>query len=307
MNEDDFVLVIGSAGIDIKAQLSSASLPPSGKIKNRIGGVARNIAENLARLEVPTRLLSVVGNDYEGQRIIDLTTETGVDCEYVYAINDMPTGNYVAFMDEHFVVINALADYEVMASLSPQLIKDHEHILKQASLVVVDATLAPETLKTIYELADLHGISVSADPTTPTLAPRLYPYLSQTHVLVPSLKEAAALLNRPLESNLDYAMELARDLVTLGVEIAVITLGEKGIAYAESGGGGYLRSLSTRVHDTTGAGDAFFGALLFALLNDLPVDEAMYLGSKAAAITLRSDAIVSSKITQQALFDEAAV
>ena len=47
---------------------------------------------------------------------------------------------------------------------------------------------------------------------------------------------------------------------------------------AHRGGTGYMRATKTHVEDTTGAGDAFSGAVIFGIVNDVPIDEAMRLG-----------------------------
>jgi pseudouridine kinase len=100
---------------------------------------------------------------------------------------------------------------------------------------------------------------------------------------------------------------VARTLVTLGVEIAVVTLGEAGLAYADSNGGGYINALNTQVVDTTGAGDAFTGAMIFGLMNDVPIDEAMRLGITAASLTLQTTETVVPNLSQELLYSHLVV
>ena len=69
------VLVIGNAGIDVigrfKNQSQSGTSNP-GHIRTSFGGVARNVAENLARLDQPVTLLSVVGRDSAGDDLLQM-------------------------------------------------------------------------------------------------------------------------------------------------------------------------------------------------------------------------------------------
>jgi pseudouridine kinase len=80
-------------------------------------------------------------------------------------------------------------------------------------------------------------------------------------------------------------------------------MGADGLAYADGGGGGYLRAVHARVVDSTGAGDAFSGAAIFGLINDVPVDEAMRLGITAASLTLESRHTVLPNLSQELLYD----
>ncbi|HEX2620075.1 MAG TPA: PfkB family carbohydrate kinase, partial [Phototrophicaceae bacterium] len=177
-------------------------------------------------------------------------------------------------------------------------------LLSNARLIILDATLSPAALAIIFELAQQHHIQVVADPTTPSLTGRLCPYLSQLYLVTPNAGETRALCGGVSAVDRDTALEAARSLVTQGVHIAVVTLGDHGLAYADSGGGGYIKAIHTAVVDTAGAGDAFAGAAIFGLLNDVPVDEAMRLGITAASLTLASNRTVLPNLSQELLYSK---
>ena len=71
---------------------------------------------------------------------------------------------------------------------------------------------------------------------------------------------------------------------------------------ADSTGSGYIDALRTNVVDSTGAGDAFTGATIFGLLNEVPVDEAMRLGVTAASLTLETLESVVPNLSQELLY-----
>ena len=82
--DEGHVLVIGSAGIDVKGRPNRDlewETTNQGRVRNSVGGVARNIAENLARLEVETILLTAVGKDAAGRRVIRTCEDAGIDCQ----------------------------------------------------------------------------------------------------------------------------------------------------------------------------------------------------------------------------------
>jgi pseudouridine kinase len=305
--EEGHVLVIGSAGIDIKGRpLQEVVWETSnlGRVRNSVGGVARNIAENLARLEVPTVLLTAVGKDPAGKRVLSACQRVGIDCSYIRQIPGARTGTYMALLHPDGQLHVAISDFEIIDSIEPDYVLEHENLLAEAEIVVIDATLSEAVLQTIFELAARHKVRVAADPTTPALAGRLRRYLSQLYLVVPNTTETIALCDGEPAADYDTGIKVARQLVSAGTQIGVVTMGPMGLAYADSGGGGYIRAIKTKVVDTTGAGDAFTGAVIFGMLNDVPVDEAMRLGITAASLTLESRHTVLPDLSQELLYNK---
>ena len=306
--DEGYVLVVGSAGVDVKGRPTGNMRPGAsnpGQVRNSVGGVARNIAENLARLEVDTVLLTAVGNDVEGRRVLENCEANGIDCTHVRVIDGARTGTYLALLNRDGDLDVAIGDFDIMEYVDSNYLRDNERLLADADMIVIDATLSEETLVTLFALADEHDVRVCADPTTPALASRLCPYISQLHLIVPNAAETTALcgLDNPA-SDRDTAINAARQLVSLGAYIAVVTLGDQGLAYADGSGGGFIRAIHTHVVDSTGAGDALTGAVIFGLLNDVPLDEAMRLGVTAASLTLQSPETVLPNLSQELLYDE---
>lgn len=306
--DDGHVLVIGSSGIDIKGRPNQATLnwgmPNLGRVRNSVGGVARNIAENLARLEVPTVLLTAVGKDSAGRRVLRACERAGIDCSFVRYIPTGRTGTYMALLHPNGQLNVAISDFEIINLLNAEYLIQHEYLFEEAFMVVLDATLNAECMATAFDIAARYSVRVVADPTTPVLAERLCPYLDQLFMIVPNSSETATLCGQTVTADdRDSALAVARDLVSMGVDIAVVTLGPEGLAYADGGGGGYLRAIQSNVVDATGAGDAFSGAVIFGLLNDVPIDEAMRLGITAASLTIESPYTVLPNLNQELLYD----
>jgi pseudouridine kinase len=306
--DDLYVLVIGSAGIDVKGRPSGAlqmGSPSLGQVRNSVGGVARNIAENLARLEVPTILLTAVGDDVEGGRVLDHCIAEGIDCAHVKIVPGGRTGTYLALLKQDGDLDVAISDFEIIDAVDSDYIRSHESLLADADIIMIDATLSESALATVFELAEKYSIRVCADPTTPILATRLCPYISKLHLIVPNAAETTALcgLTHPAIDR-DTAIEAARQLVSMGAFIAVVTMGDQGLAYADGSDTGFIRALHIHVVDSTGAGDALTGAVIFGLLNDVPLDEAMRLGVTAASLTLQTTETVVPNLSQELLYDQ---
>lgn len=309
--DDEYVLVIGSAGMDVKGRPDEElqwEAPNLGRVRSSVGGVARNIAENLARLEVSVMLLTAIGDDRSGVRVVEQCEANGVDCTHVRRVEGARTGTYLALLKPDGELMMAISDFEIMNYVDRNYLLGHEPLFADAEMVVIDATLSEEALATVFELATKYQLRVAADPTTPSLAGRLCPYISQLYLVTPNAAETTALCGLPDPAHdRETAINAARHLVSLGADIAVVTLGEKGLAYADGSGGGFIRAIHTHVVDSTGAGDAFTGAVIFGLLNEVPVDEAMRLGVTAASLTLQSPETVVPELSQELLYDELAI
>lgn len=311
MTTDQPVLVIGASGIDIKARAFSSlqmGTSNSGIVQNSLGGVARNIAENLARLEVPTILLSAVGMDSSGDFLLARTMATGVDTSAVLRLPDSSTGSYVALLDPAGQLLVSVSEYGIVSAISSVYVQQYRELFANAAMIVIDANLSPKTFGSIFRLARRHNIPVCADPTSPMLAEKLVAYLPALYMVAPDAQEAAALCGMadPPVSGGD-AIHAAQCLVRKGVQIAIITLAEQGLAYANSSSAGHIPALRTQVVDATGAGDALTAAVIFGLLNDMPLDEAVRLGVAAASLTLRTRETVAADLSLDKLYDELVV
>ncbi len=154
----------------------------------------------------------------------------------------------------------------------------------------------------LYVLNPALGLAALA--ATAWLAARLLPHLKDLALLTCNGAEGAALCQCAPPADSEQAVLTAKELVALGVETAIVTLAESGVGYATGEASGHIAALQVEVADLTGAGDAFTAALLFGLLNDVPIDEAVRLGVSAAAITLRSRQTVVPELTEELLYEQ---
>jgi pseudouridine kinase len=304
------VLVIGAAGIDmvgrVKSDLRRHTSNPA-QIRLSFGGAARNVAENLLRLGTSVTLLTVVGNDESGGRLLEAITEVGANVDRVLHSADYPTGAYLAVINSTGKLEYGLDDMRLMAELSPEYIHSQEELFEQASLLFIDANLSKETLRTVISIARRIKLPVCADPTSETLASKLIPYLPRLRLVVPNRGEASILCNK--KSGLTTrreAIDAAKCMVSQGVEIAIVTMAELGVCYATSETSGYVPPVRTNIIDPTGAGDALTAAVLFGLLNQMPIDDAVRLGVAAESLTLNYRGAVVPDLSLEKLYDQLA-
>ncbi len=309
MSSDSPILVIGAASLDLKGHASSELHPGAsspGLVRRSVGGVARNVAENLARLGVNVSLMTALGDDSTGELVLRQAAEAGIDTSQVLTVPNGRTGAYLAVLDSTGALHAAVDDMAVLEAISPRYLHDRRKLIAQAAMVVVDANLSPATLETLFGIAHKTGVRVCADPTSPLLAARLRPYVSQLALTTPNAAEAEALSGLSVDDDED-ALRVARYLVSLGVGLAVVTLGERGLAYATSEESGRLPAIRAEIVDSTGAGDALTAGVMFGLLNDLEPVEAVRLGLSAATLTLRCTDTVCPDLSLEKLYDQLVV
>lgn len=303
----DSVLVIGAAGIDLVGRLEGTLHPGTSspaQIRTSLGGVSRNVAENLARLGQSVTLLTAVGDDDQGRRLLDQAAGTGIDVSSVLILPDHLTCSYLAVLNSRGDLEFALDDMHALAALSPHYIRQNAALFKEAAMIFIDANLPSKTLRTVMSLAKKAGVRVCADTTSSALAIKLQKFLPDLYMVTPNHNEAGILCDCGINpASRRASLGAAKRLVSLGVDIAVITLGEYGVCYATSETSGAIPAIVTDVVDPTGVGDALTATIMFALLNDIPLDDALRLGVTAASLTLGYRGAVVPDLSLEKLYD----
>jgi pseudouridine kinase len=301
------ILVIGGTLLDAKG-IPLAGMDPGTSNPARIrfsrGGTARNVAENLANLGADVLLITAVGDDPTGKRLMEQTSDSGVILDYALTIPGADTGAYMALLDSNGNLSVALDDARVMEHLTPLYLNNHRRLFREAEMIMVDGSLTEPALKTVVRLANKYDVPLCADPSSARQAHKLRPYLSHLHLLVPNEVEEAELLDVDyIGFSPDISLAQARRLVSMGVSHVAITLSDFGLNYATSNETGYIPPSYSKQVDSTGTGDAVTAAILFGMLNDLPTLECMRLGAAAASLTLQSTETVVPDLSLDMLFD----
>jgi pseudouridine kinase len=301
-----YVLVIGAAGIDSKGR-ASASLTRSsstpGFVRVAVGGTARNVADNLVRLGVEAVLLSAVGNDSSGRRILSNAAEIGLNTDYLIVSDEHHSAAYVAILDEAGNLAHSVDDMRVLTRITPEVINQRRSLIKNAEMIVMDSNLSEATIAELFKVAARYHVRICADPASTSMATKLKPYLPVIYMITPNIPEAQVLSGQTINDE-DDALAAARSLVNAGVSIAMITLAEEGVVYASANDSGHVPAVSTDIVDSTGASDALTATVVFGLLNDIPLDESVRLGASAAALTLACADTVCADLSLDLLYDQ---
>lgn len=304
------VLVIGAANLDFKGRLFTepiAGSSNSAAIKSSVGGVARNIAENLARLGVPVTLLTAVGDDFAGEDILNKADEIDINIGHALVIHNGATGTYLAVLNNQGDLFFGLDDLRVLRNITPDYLHRNREAFLDCEIVALDMNLADDALLTAIQMAREYGKRICVDPTSAELAHRLRPHLPLLDMITPNIAEAEAILACAPINTSDAALTAARALVSLGVGAAVITQSERGACYATAKESGHFPAVKVEIVDSTGAGDALSATVIFGMLQGFDLGESLRLGLRAAALTLRSAETVVPDLSLDRLYGLEAV
>lgn len=297
------VVVVGGANIDVKCRTLEPAVPATsnpGHTSQAVGGVGRNIAENLARLGVRTSLISAVGRDALGDTLLRETENAGVNVAQVLRSAGTPTGTYTAVLDSNGELLIAVAAMQVMNELTPAALQERRTALGGPGWVIADGNLNADTLAHLLNLAAQAGTKVAFEPVSVPKARNLLPALEAghaPHTITPNLDELAALTGEAVPDETQAIEDAARQLLSRGIECIWVRRGPHGSLLCTSQETVVCPAQPARVVDVTGAGDSMLAAFIAALLRDEAPARAAKFAHAAAALTIESEFTVRPDLT----------
>ncbi len=294
------VVVVGGANIDLQGRSFAAFVPADsnpGTIMRSRGGVGRNIAENCARLGLPTRLLTALGDDEDGAWLRSGCESDYIDTEGSLIVHGA-TARYLCALDPSGALVAAVADMEIMESLNPGFLETRKEILDAADIIVADANLPASSLAWLashYGRSRRHrGPLLFLDPVSATKAQRAVGLSAEFDCIKPNRAEAAVLAGLSGAGDMEPEVlgEALASRDSLPAEL-FISLGEKGIYYRDAeGASGRVAlpppELRLKPVNRSGAGDAALAALVWAHVRGLGMEDKAQSALAAAMLTTAS-------------------
>ena len=297
------IIIIGGSNVDIKGRAKGVLIPHTsnpGIIEMSVGGVARNIAENLGKLKVQTYLLTAIGDDEYGHLIKKRTEESGVNMDHVILTKELRSSIFMAVVNKKGDLETAISDMAILSLISPEYIKSKEELFKDAAMVVIDVSIPKESIETVIEVCQKYEIPLCAEPVSVSKSEYIKDCLDKIDIVTPNKDEAEVLIGNSID-NMNDVIQAGEILLAKGIKMAVITLGPEGVYLATSKHNEFIPSVATVVVDAIGAGDALVGGTIFGLAKgDGPV-AAIGSGVAAATITLMSRDAVSPELSPEKL------
>ena len=292
---ETLISVIGGANVDLSASLNDAFIAADsnpGHIDVGYGGVARNIAHNLALLGTRPQLFTVFGGDLFGGLLLDHCKQQGIDVHLSERDSSQRSGIYLCINNHGGEMIAAVADTEAIRLITPEWLEKKAGEINRAEFIIADANISEDSLRWLMENVTaplfIDGVSsTKAHRVVNALRKMKLPYL---HTLKLNLKEALAVTNTT-----SYA-DAAQALLNLGIAHVYITLSGEGVYCRNAAEEWLFPILPGEIVNTTGAGDAFLAGVVFAHAKGIAFPQTAQYGLMAARATLMSPKAVNPNI-----------
>ncbi|MBQ6342047.1 MAG: carbohydrate kinase family protein [Anaerolineaceae bacterium] len=299
------VTCVGGANIDIQgfsnAKVNMRDSNP-GTIRLCPGGVGRNIAENLAWLGADVTMVSAIGSDFFADLILKSCHDAGINTDHIEVIPDAHSSAYLVLTDSDGDMLAAISDMHIMKQLGADFILRHGKAFDRADAVVLDPNLSKESLEVLT--SRWAHKPLFADPISTAYAGTLKQFLPRLFMVKCNRQEAEIFADMSIsnENDLDIA---ADTILNTGTKCVVITLGSDGVFYKDHNGLKYRKfHKPLEPVSSTGAGDSFTAAMVYAWLCGLPAERSLELAMNAAEITIMDVLTVSPKIRSLTMKDK---
>ncbi len=300
LRSGSYAVVVGGINVDIGgksfAPLVAADSNP-GTVHISLGGVGRNIAHNLSLMGVDVRMLTAYGEDANGEKVAASCAQLGIDLGHALRLHDANTSTYLYLTDEKGEMALAVSDMEICKRITPAYLANNLSLLQNAQVVVVDTNIPPESLQ---YLAENCTAPLFCDPVSTTKAEKLRPILDKIHTLKPNRLEAELLSGVKIASFVDV-QAAADKLLAMGVHRLFISMGADGVYAAMGNERLHLPNLQGNMVNTTGCGDAFTAALVWAYLQGNDLKHTALAGLAAGAVAMESQETINPAMSAAAL------
>lgn len=296
----EYAVVVGGVNVDIggrsNKKLVAADSNP-GKVSISLGGVGRNIAHNMTLMGVDVKMLTAMGEDVHGNRVAESCAELGIDVSHALRLSDCATSTYLYIADDRGEMAMAISDMAICDRITPGYLAANQQMLQNARVVVADTNIPAESL---VWLAENCTAPLFCDPVSTIKAEKLRTILHKIHTLKPNRLEAELLSGVPIREKRDAELA-ARTLIEKGVQRVFLSMGADGVYAADSTRQLWLRNLPGQMVNTTGCGDAFMAALVWAHMQDLDLENSALAGLAAGAIAMESAETINPAMSATAL------
>ena len=273
LKKENYVTVIGGSNMDIqgfpnKDLIMYDSNP--GKIDISLGGVGRNIAENISRLNIATKFISAVGNDLYGKTILSECKNLDIDINDCFVSDEYPTSTYVSILNNSKDMQLAISHMDIIEKLDESFIHLKHKSLYDSKAIIIDTNLSQEAIEFITRTYSHLPIFVDTVSTSKCI--KIKNILGGFEGIKLNKYEAETLSGVDIK-NIDDAKKSCEYFINQGVKSVFITLGSEGVYCANTETSLHIKGVKIDIINATGAGDAFMSGIIYGYINNLTLEE----------------------------------
>lgn len=282
------IVVIGAVFVDIKGYPEDVYIPAGrnvGRVEQVHGGVGRNVAEDIANVELRPTFVSLVDDSGIGADVVRKLKSHKVNTDYIRSVRD-GMGTWLAVFENDGDVVASISKRPDLMPIAEILDQHGDEIFRDADSIIVEIDMEKEIIKRIFKFAQKYQKRVYAVVANMSIAVERRDFLLKTDCFVCNQQEAGILFSDDYsDKDAEELEKIIRDKVSFAqIPGMIVTMGEKGAVYADKqGNSGFCPARRVKVKDTTGAGDAFCAGAAIGLTYGKTMAEACEIGAHLAA------------------------
>ena len=287
------IVVIGASFVDIKGFPHDIYLPTGrnmGRVEYVHGGVARNVVEDIANIELRPTYISLVDDTPLGEAVYKKLKNHKVNMDYVMTVpNGM--GTWLAVFDNNGDVAGSISSRPNFMPVMSLLEEKGDEIFSQADSIIIQIDLANEIVKKTIEFAKKYNKKLFALVSNMNIASERRDFIKEFDCFICNEGEAGILFAEDYteKSPEELSDILAGNIAKAGIPAMIVTMGERGAVFASTAGEkGVCPARKVQVKDTTGAGDAFCAGVSIGLTYGKNLAQSVDIGNRLAASVITS-------------------
>ena len=295
------IVVIGTVFVDIKGfpdDLYSPTGRNAGRVETVHGGVGRNVAEDIANVELRPTLVSMVDDTAAVDEVLRKLRKHKVNTDYVVACPD-GMGIWLAVFDNTGDLAGSISKQPDMSPLVGLLDEKGDEIFADCDSIVVEIDLDKEIIKRVFRYAEKYNKKVYAVVSNMVIASQRRDFLQSIDCFVCNAQEAGILFAddyMPSMEPEELVEALARAVSSARIPAMVVTMGSRGAVFATMDGQkGHCAARPVNVRDTSGAGDAFCSGVAIGLTYGKSLRESCSIGTRLASAVIATKENVSPR------------
>lgn len=300
------MVVIGTVFVDIKGFPDDLYIPEgrnAGRVEIVHGGVGRNVAEDIANVELRPRFVGMVDDTAEGAEVLRKLKNHKVNTDYVTVTQD-GMGMWLAVFNNGGDIAGSISKRPTSDAMLRMLEEKGDEIFADADSIVIEIDLDKELIKTVFRYAEKYHKKVYAVVANMSIASQRRDFLQSIDCFVCNAQEAGILFVCDFSGLTpeELCEELSRRVVSARIPSMVVTMGSRGAVYADMNGDkGVYPARKVKVRDTTGAGDAFCAGVAIGLTYGKTMREAVEIGTRLASSVITVSENVCPRFLPQEL------
>ncbi len=287
------ILVVGAVFVDIKGFPSDLYVPEGrnvGRIEYIHGGVARNVAEDIANVGLKPTYLGIVDDTPLGKDVVEKLKKHEVNTEYMLTIPD-GMGTWLAVFDNNGDLAGSISKRPVLLPIYDLLMEKGDEIFEKIDSVVLEVDIDLPIVNKVIELAKKHNAKLFGLVSNMGIAIERRDLIQNFDCFICNQLEAGIFF---ADDYTEKTREELQEILEIKIKSAnipsmIVTMGDKGSVYADlEGNSGVCNAKKVHVKDTTGAGDAFCAGVSIGLTHGKTMAESIEIGTTIAASVITS-------------------